>query len=173
MSSTTGEGLTDFFKAVEEARKEYIDDYRPELEKVVQERADKKEKEKRAQLDKMMKDMKLAKGKNGREKEVEEEGENDADLEPSYDGDGQLLDPVGLNLYECVIKRSFLAHIIFPLLYFLPPLRQTGHRRGKRPRRRSFLLCWGSVPTRWERLAKTAVRGGCTLIHLTTLIVQY
>jgi GTPase SAR1 family protein len=93
VSSTTGEGLADFYKAVEEARKEYVDDYRPELEKVVQERADKKEKEKKAQLDKMMRDMKLAKGKGG--KEVEGEGEDDnADLDPSYDGDGQLLDPV-------------------------------------------------------------------------------
>jgi hypothetical protein len=93
VSSTTGEGLTDFFKAVKEARQEYVDDYRPELEKVVQERADKKEKEKRAQLDKMMKDMRLTKGKAGKSK-VEDEEEVESDLEPSYDGDGQLLDPV-------------------------------------------------------------------------------
>ncbi|UZJ52573.1 hypothetical protein CBS101457_001893 [Exobasidium rhododendri] len=93
VSSTTGEGLEDFYKAVEEARQEYVDDYRPELEKVVQERADKKEKEKRVQLDKMMKDMKLTKGKAQRNSELEDEEEDDVDLEPSYDGDGQLLDP--------------------------------------------------------------------------------
>jgi len=77
---------------VQEARQEYIDDYRPELEKVVQERAEKKEKDKKVQLERLMKDMNLAKEKKAENKDIDDD---ESDLEPSYDGDGQLLDPVG------------------------------------------------------------------------------
>jgi hypothetical protein len=38
-----------------------------------------------------MKDMNLAKEKKAEKKEVDDD---ESDLEPSYDGDGQLLDPV-------------------------------------------------------------------------------
>jgi hypothetical protein len=102
VSSTTGEGLSDFYKAVGEARQEYVEDYRPELEKVVQERADKKENEKKAQLDKLMKDMKLAKGnENGKQRGRGDDEEDDEldDLEPTYEGDGQIVDPVSTKWY--------------------------------------------------------------------------
>ena len=88
-----------------------MDDYRPELEKVVQERAEKKEKEKRAQLDKMMKDMKLAKGRGQNDKAEEEE---EADLQPSYDGDGQIMDPVS-EIYLIFPYASFTEHFPFPI----------------------------------------------------------
>lgn len=102
VSSTTGEGLSDFYEAVREARQEYIDDYRPELEKVVQERAEKKEKDKKAQLEKLMKDMNLAKDKKAQssKQQQQEEMDDESDVEPSYDGDGQLLDPVSAEAME-------------------------------------------------------------------------
>lgn len=95
---------------MQEARKEYVDDYRPELEKVVQERAAKREKDKKAQLDKLMKDMNLSKSKDvKRGKDEEEEMDDESDIEPSYDGDGQLLDPVRRNLRLLLILRHQLT----------------------------------------------------------------
>lgn len=94
MSSTTLDGLDDFYRAVEDARKEYVDDYRPELDKVIQERAEKKEKEKKTQLDRLMKDMNLAKRNKQSTAAKKDEENSESDVEPSYDGDGQLLDPV-------------------------------------------------------------------------------
>lgn len=93
VSSTTQAGMSDFFDAVKEARKEYMDDYRPELDRVVKERANKKENDKKAQLDRMMKDMRLNKGKRSAENNSENESDMRDNIDPQYEGDGQLLDP--------------------------------------------------------------------------------
>ncbi|MCO5598728.1 hypothetical protein L7F22_052826 [Adiantum nelumboides] len=92
VSSTTQAGMADFFDAVKEARKEYVDDYRPELDRIVKERAEKKEKDKKVQLDKMMKDMRL-KGKKSAGQTDEEEEVLHENLDPEYEGDGQIIDP--------------------------------------------------------------------------------
>ena len=57
MSSLTGAGIPDFFNAVDDKRKEFETDYKPELERRIKERA---EEEKTRELDKSMKDMKVA-----------------------------------------------------------------------------------------------------------------
>lgn len=99
VSSTTQEGVQDFFAAVEEARKEYVDDYRPELDRIVQERADKKQQEKKVQLARLMKDMRLSKEKEDQSKRAGEGVEED-DLEAEYEGDGQIMDPVSVSEYK-------------------------------------------------------------------------
>ncbi|KAL9932183.1 hypothetical protein V8E36_008955 [Tilletia maclaganii] len=61
VSSTTGEGIDDFLRALQEARTEYLADYRPELERIAAEKEVKAEKEKKRQLDQLMRDMALGK----------------------------------------------------------------------------------------------------------------
>ena len=56
MSSVTGLGIPDFFKAMEEKKQEYEKEYKPELERRVQERMEEKKTE---GLDKLMRDMKV------------------------------------------------------------------------------------------------------------------
>ncbi|CAD6945556.1 unnamed protein product [Tilletia caries] len=64
VSSTTGEGIDDFLRAVQEARTEFLTDYRPELERLAAQKEARAEKEKKRNLDRMMRDMALDK-KNG------------------------------------------------------------------------------------------------------------
>ena len=87
--------MQDFFDAVQAARKEYLEDYRPELEKLVKERAETKDRQKKQQLDKIMSDMRLS-------KEGQNDDEHDSDLEPQYEGDGQILDPVSTICHDLV-----------------------------------------------------------------------
>lgn len=91
---------------------------------IIQERADKKEKEKKAQIDKLMKDMNLAKGRTKKSsKDDDEDTEGESDLEPSYDGDGQILDPVRLNVH-----LSSSLYLSDHLLFYLFPLFRTQTR---------------------------------------------
>lgn len=57
VSAMTGQGMKEFFEAVEEGRKEYEKDYRPELERLRAEKEGKAEAAKQAHLDRLMKDM--------------------------------------------------------------------------------------------------------------------
>ncbi|KAF3918500.1 hypothetical protein ABW21_db0205545 [Orbilia brochopaga] len=60
VSSMTGAGIDDFFKAVDSKVEEYKRDYLPELEKARKERERKKEENKNEQLDRLMADMKMS-----------------------------------------------------------------------------------------------------------------
>ncbi|QRV95723.1 ATP(GTP)-binding protein Fet5 [Ceratobasidium sp. AG-Ba] len=57
VSSATGAGVADFFKAVDEAREEYETQYKPELERLKKERDDKAEGKKKDSIDRLMKDL--------------------------------------------------------------------------------------------------------------------
>ncbi|WWD16326.1 hypothetical protein CI109_100752 [Kwoniella shandongensis] len=60
VSAMTGEGMKAFFDAVEEGRKEYEADYRPELDRLAAERAAQTEADKKAQLERLMRDMNVS-----------------------------------------------------------------------------------------------------------------
>jgi len=57
VSSMTGAGVSDFFEAVEEKRKEFERDYRPELERRKKVRHDEQQGKKEKELGKLMKDL--------------------------------------------------------------------------------------------------------------------
>ncbi|KAF9202323.1 hypothetical protein BGZ49_007498 [Haplosporangium sp. Z 27] len=57
VSAVTGAGMDDFLKAVDEAVVEYDQEYKPELERVLEERQKKKEADKEEQMARLMKDM--------------------------------------------------------------------------------------------------------------------
>ncbi|EPS36697.1 hypothetical protein H072_9725 [Dactylellina haptotyla CBS 200.50] len=60
VSSMTGAGIDDFFKAVDSKVEEYKKDYLPELEKARKEREEKKKDDQNEQLDRLMSDMKMS-----------------------------------------------------------------------------------------------------------------
>lgn len=60
VSAMTGDGVEDFFKAVEEKRGEFERDYRPEMEKRMKEMEKTKADIHQGQVDRMMKDMKVS-----------------------------------------------------------------------------------------------------------------
>lgn len=60
VSSMTGDGVDDFFKAVEEKRQEFERDYKPELERKKKEREDSKTAKRELELGKLMKDMNVS-----------------------------------------------------------------------------------------------------------------
>ncbi|KAG0368051.1 hypothetical protein BGZ54_002770 [Gamsiella multidivaricata] len=89
VSAVTGAGMDDFLKAVDEAVVEYDQEYKPELERVLEERRKKKEVAKEEQMARLMKDMameekgkevRMGKGKLPvREGDEDEEGEEEDD----------------------------------------------------------------------------------------------
>jgi len=107
VSSMTGQGVDEFFAAVQEKADEFQRDYQPELERRRQERDDAKRATRQRELDKMMKGMKVgsdaaqgadvaqreagdaetSSGNEQEEEEEEEEGE-DIDLNDEYDREG-------------------------------------------------------------------------------------
>ncbi|WFD36688.1 hypothetical protein MCUN1_003575 [Malassezia cuniculi] len=79
VSSATGEGMDDFLAKVEEARQEYLDDYRPALEKQLAEKREQLSQHKESQLERLARDMKKS--------------NTDDEPEAQYDGDGEIIDP--------------------------------------------------------------------------------
>lgn len=90
-SSITGQGLPDLKEAIASARKEYMDEYRPELERIKAMKKQKEEDRKKEQVRKLMKDMRVA--SKGPVVDQNDDSElQEPDIE-TYDGDGQILDP--------------------------------------------------------------------------------
>ncbi|KIV78766.1 hypothetical protein PV11_06378 [Exophiala sideris] len=97
VSSMTGDGIDDFFEAVEEKRKEFERDYRPELEKRRKEREAESATKREQDLTKVMRDMnmnpkpkateKAAAPLDASEEEEADEDENDADDYPDVERD--------------------------------------------------------------------------------------
>ncbi|KAF9537708.1 hypothetical protein EC957_007790 [Mortierella hygrophila] len=126
VSAVTGAGMDDFLKAVDEAVVEYDQEYKPELERVLEERRLKKEAEKEEQMARLMKDMAMdekgtevsfggkghtsAKGKkplrgmavDEDDEEEEEDDDDDDDREPRYrdDDDSENDDYEGFRIEE-------------------------------------------------------------------------
>ena len=67
--------MPEFFDAVEECRKEYYSDYKPELDRLRRERQEKSDASKKDSLDRLMKDMKTDDNEPIESDASEEEGE--------------------------------------------------------------------------------------------------
>lgn len=88
VSSMTGDGVEDFFEAVEEKRKEFERDYKPELEKRRKERAQESATKREKDLTKVMKDMNMeSKSKAPGESATVESEDDDDDDEGIVDPD--------------------------------------------------------------------------------------
>ncbi|RAL02522.1 putative ATP binding protein [Aspergillus ibericus CBS 121593] len=106
VSSMTGDGIDEFFGAVEEKRQEFERDYKPELERKKKEREETKAAQRELELGKLMKDMNVSGSSRSKRTEAEtvseaEEEEEDAarrddDDDDSDDGYGAV-PPAGSN----------------------------------------------------------------------------
>jgi GTPase SAR1 family protein len=102
VSSMTGEGVDEFFEAVEVKRQEFERDYKPELEKKMKERAEAKEGQRDVELGKLMREMNVGSGSNrGSATRTKDEPETISDLEDAdddedEDGYNDVLDDGGL-----------------------------------------------------------------------------
>lgn len=105
VSSMTGDGVDDFFRAVEEKRIEFERDYRPELERRRREREKEKSVRKEEELTKVMKDMNVA-GTSSRTKGQVEVTDDMTDGDDDMDSD-DYPDAEKENL-ELSLKRRYL-----------------------------------------------------------------
>lgn len=81
VSSMTGEGVDDFFKAVEEKRQEFERDYKPELDRKKKEREETQSAQREIELGKLMKDMNVSGSGSSRRAENEAETVSEAEDE--------------------------------------------------------------------------------------------
>ncbi|KAA8648651.1 hypothetical protein EYZ11_012756 [Aspergillus tanneri] len=81
VSSMTGDGIDEFFKAVEKKRQEFERDYKPELDRKRQEREETKSAQREIELGKLMKDMSVSGSGSGTSQRRENEAETVSDAE--------------------------------------------------------------------------------------------
>jgi GTPase SAR1 family protein len=97
VSSMTGDGVDDFFGAVEEKKKEFEQDYKPELERRRKEAEEQKSQIREKEVNRMMKDMQVsskAKGTGKYAKQEEPETISDMeDMEDEDEDDHGIVDP--------------------------------------------------------------------------------
>jgi GTPase SAR1 family protein len=91
VSSMTGDGVDDFFGAVEEKRQEFERDYRPELERKKKEREESKEARREVELGKLMKDMSVSgstrRQRSGEEPETVSDAEEEEEARQAAEGE--------------------------------------------------------------------------------------
>ncbi len=111
VSSTTGDGVDEFFEAVEEKRKEFHRDYKPELDKRRQQREDERAANKEQELTKVMQDLNMSAAqrktaaKAEPDSEDDDEDENDPDQYPD-DMDEEKDDGDLASRYKAALRDS-------------------------------------------------------------------
>lgn len=93
VSSATGEGIDDLLRAVDEARQEYLADYRPQLEAMLKDKLAQRQQSQSEQMSQLMHDMSLRDQRSGLAKVRARQRAGLDDIEPAYDGDGDIVDP--------------------------------------------------------------------------------
>lgn len=98
VSSMTGQGVDEFFAAVQEKAEEFKKDYLPELERKRKEREDQKRKTREKELDKMMKGISMGEASSAAEKGAtnddsdissnDDDADDYADVDDEYDREG-------------------------------------------------------------------------------------
>jgi GPN-loop GTPase len=105
VSSLTGAGMDDFFKAAAEKKQEYEKEYKPELERRIRERAEEKKTE---GLDKLMQDMKVG-SSSGAPARKPVHLETISDGEDDDEDDGFLVDPDRVDDEGETLQEKFVA----------------------------------------------------------------
>ncbi|PKI85346.1 hypothetical protein MVES1_000132 [Malassezia vespertilionis] len=96
VSSATGAGMDEFLEAVQDARKEYLAEYRPEMERLLKEKSAQLGAAKESQMKSLLSDMRLREPRSGISKardSIRVNPDKDAPEEPEYTDDGQIVDP--------------------------------------------------------------------------------
>lgn len=92
VSSMTGDGIDEFFAAVQEKKQEFERDYKPELERRREQRDKEKKQRREKELDKLLKDMKVS-GDMPSGSARKDEPETVSDAEDDDDFRGELVEP--------------------------------------------------------------------------------
>ncbi|ETN41494.1 uncharacterized protein HMPREF1541_03430 [Cyphellophora europaea CBS 101466] len=95
VSAMTGDGIEEFFEAVEQKREEFNRDYKPELERRRREREQQSQEQKQRDLTRFMSDMSVdaAAKKKAAEEDEGEADEDDEDMDPEDYPDAERDDP--------------------------------------------------------------------------------